>query len=77
MVGARLAVNDIDDTQLLAGMILDIDDDERTFFLESSRRFGEKIRVTLEAGFYDIPTDSRISAVRDDDYIQIGIDWYF
>ncbi len=77
MVGGRLTVNDISDTQILAGMIVDIDENEQIFFLESSRRIGEKIKVTLEAGFYDLPDNSRLSAIRDDDYIQLGIDWYF
>ena len=48
MVGMRLAVNDVQGTEALLGMIQDIGGDARFLSLESSRRFGDHLKASLE-----------------------------
>ncbi len=77
MAGARLTVNDLAGTEALFGIIQDPGDGARSIFVESSRRFGDNLRVTLEARFQDIDEDERFSMTRDDDFVQIEAAWYF
>ena len=49
--GARLAVNDEKSTELLAGMVQDLDRETRFFNVEASRRVGQNWKATVEARF--------------------------
>ncbi len=76
--GARLAANDEASTELLAGMVQDLDTTTRFFNIEASRRIGESFKVTLEGRFFSAvrPTDP-LFPLAQDDYIEIGITRYF
>ncbi|WP_421711488.1 hypothetical protein [Alcanivorax sp.] len=39
-------------TEILAGVIYDLENDEKAINLESSRRFGNNLKASLEARFY-------------------------
>ena len=50
-VGTRWALNDIDDTQALAGIVVDMDDGTSSLFVEAERRIGDSWKVEAEARF--------------------------
>ncbi len=73
-LGARLALNDISDTSLLAGALIDRDTDARVYLVEGQRRLGENWLLSLEGRFFDgAAAPDPISAIRNDDYISIGL----
>lgn len=77
-VGARFALNDIQDTSLLAGVAYDIDTGETFFNLEAERRFGDDIAFELRVRAFSgaNPPDLTYALVRDD-YVQIQIAKFF
>jgi hypothetical protein len=78
MIGTRLTFNDIQSTELLAGIIFDLDSTARFYNLEASRRLGDSWKLTLEARIYsDMPTDDLSYGLREDDYLQLELAWYF
>jgi hypothetical protein len=78
MFGLRLAVNDADSTELLAGLIQDLDSRARALSIEASRRFGANWKLSLQAwGFLDSPADDLLFNVRDDDFLQVELAHYF
>jgi hypothetical protein len=78
MAGARLALNDADSTEVLAGFKQGLDSDERVLSVESSRRIGDNWKVAVDALFVlDSSVEDPIHALRDDDNIQIELMYYF
>ncbi|MHC4538781.1 MAG: hypothetical protein ACYTEK_10235 [Planctomycetota bacterium] len=78
MLGLRLAVNDADGTELLAGLIQDLDSPARAISIEASRRFGSNWKLSVEAwSFLESPSDDPLFGVRDDDFLRIELSYYF
>ncbi len=78
MMGMRFTLNDVQSTELLAGMILDLDNQSRFYNIEASRRLGDSWKLSLEARFYaNIPATDRIYGLRNEDYLQLELAWYF
>lgn len=76
--GTRLALNDIPDTQALAGLFIDIDYDDWLFFVEADRRIGKNWRIYLEARFFTaIDLGSSLFAIRRDDFINLRLSRFF
>ena len=77
-VGARIALNDSQSSELLFGVISDLDSDSRFFSLEASRRIGEQFKLTIEARTLTglEPTDP-LFALENDDYLLAELAWYF
>ncbi|MDH3532611.1 MAG: hypothetical protein OEO82_06740 [Gammaproteobacteria bacterium] len=77
-VGARLALNDTQDTALLAGVGYDVDTGETFVTIEAERRLGEdyvlelRTRVFTAAG----PQQPTYTLARDD-YVQLQVSRYF
>jgi hypothetical protein len=77
-VGARLALNDEDDTTLLAGAIVDAGDRSTLATLEASRRIGSDWKIEIEArAFIDISPSDVLSGVRKDDFMTIRVTRFF
>jgi len=76
--GLRLAVNDAASSEVLFGMIQDIDTDGRLLFVEASRRFGDHWTLDLELRTFmnQAPSDF-LFAFRDDDLLQVTLNYYF
>ncbi len=77
-IGTRLAFNDVQDTSVLAGAVVDIDTQERFFNLEAERRLGEN--YVLEARLRIFDGDRQVNqlfSVDRDDYLQIKLVRYF
>ncbi len=78
MIGARLAMNDVQSTELLFGIIQDMDNDERLYSMEASRRLGDRWKAAIEARFNtNIKPGSLFGSIRNDDYIQAELTYYF
>ncbi|MDH5649128.1 MAG: hypothetical protein OEY67_05680 [Gammaproteobacteria bacterium] len=78
MVGLRLALNDTQSTELLAGMISDRNDDTRMLTLEASRRIGGHWKLELIARKFDSTAlTNSLYWLRQDDYIQFTLGYYF
>ncbi len=76
--GLRLAVNDAESTELLVGLIQDMDSPARALSVEASRRFGSNWKLSLRAwGFLECPKEDLLSNVRDDDFLQVELAYYF
>jgi hypothetical protein len=77
-VGTRLALNDIQDTSLLAGIAYDTITGETFFNVEAERRIGDSISLELRARAFSGagPQDPTYAVVRDD-YVQIVLAKYF
>jgi hypothetical protein len=76
--GTRLAFNDTQDTQILAGLIADLDDDGQLFLIEASRRVGTSWVVEAEyRGFSGSSPSDPLAALRTDDYFQLSIQRHF
>jgi hypothetical protein len=77
-VGTRLALNDIQDTAVLAGFSYDTDTGETFVNIEAERRFGDnwfgELRVRAFSGAEQGDTTWWL---QQDDYVQLSISRYF
>jgi hypothetical protein len=77
-VGARLALNDAQDTNLLAGVIQDLSYGTRVLSVEASRRIGDSLKLTLEVRlFTDVDRGDILDGLRDDDMVQLELGYFF
>jgi len=79
MFGTRLAFNDEQSTELLFGVVQDLDSNDAMWNLEASRRLGDSWKASLEARFFNVNNKPQnpLYFVRDDDYIQLELARYF
>ena len=77
-IGARFALNDAQDTSVLAGVARDIDTGEVFFNVEAERRVGDSLSLELRARAFSGagPQDLTYAVVRDD-YVQVRLAKYF
>ena len=77
-LGTRLALNDVEDTELLAGVILDVEDHERIFSVEFERRLNDNMSLEIEGQLYDnIDSDTLLGGFRDDSFLELRLSWFF
>ncbi|MEM1193985.1 MAG: hypothetical protein AAGH42_11400 [Pseudomonadota bacterium] len=76
--GARLALNDTQDTSLLIGGVVDTTDATTSMFMEASRRFGQNWTGEIEARlFFNVDPTNFVDAFRNDDFLTLRITRYF
>ncbi len=76
--GLRFAFNDVQSSEILAGMVVDTDNQSRTFRVEASRRLGDSWKLTGELQlFSNIDADDPLSAYAQDDFILLELARYF
>ena len=76
--GVRLAANDVNDTQVLAGFITDMNNRSTMLNLEASRRLSNFWKVELEVRlFVDASRNDPSYGLRNEDYIQLEFFRYF
>ena len=74
----RFAMNDAQSTEILFGIINDLDDSIVASFIEASRRLGSDYKLTLEARSFSNTIATRpLHSFREDDFIQADLAWYF
>ena len=77
-LGSRYALNDTQDTQILAGAIVDIDNGSTAALLEASRRFGENWIAEIEARmFFNVDNTDLLAPFADDDSLTLRMTRYF
>lgn len=77
--GVRVAFNDEAGSELLFGIAQDLQNGgTRSGMLEASMRFSNNLRLRLDAWFFQtLSVQQPIWWLRQDDYIQLGMDYYF
>ncbi len=78
LVGTRLTLNDAQSTQVLAGVITDLEGGPRSYNIEASRRLGEDMKLSMEVrGSFDTETTDVLDNFRRDNSIRLELAWYF
>ncbi|UCG56411.1 MAG: hypothetical protein JSU70_16305 [Phycisphaerales bacterium] len=78
VLGCRLGLNDIASTEILAGVMQDLDSPTRGLQVEASRRIGSNWRLSLELWLFLNPAqDDLLYNVRDDDFARLELAYYF
>lgn len=74
----RFAMNDVQSTEVLIGIISDLNDSITASFIEASRRLGDSFKLTLEArSFSNTVANRPLYSFRQDDFFQVDLAWYF
>jgi len=77
-LGSRVAFNDMQSSEVLFGLGVDLDHSALSFLIEANRRFGDSFKVSLDLRLLQssVPSDPLYS-IRDDDHLQLGVEYYF
>ncbi len=77
-LGTRLTLNDEQSSDLLAGIIRDFRYNRYYFILEASRRVGDSWKISVDALYFSEPPVSDPGySFRNDDYLQLEVQYYF
>lgn len=90
-LGARLAANDLNDSQALLGVVWDTTTNERAVLLEASRRLNDRWSLDLESRWFGggdalgrfsslsdlLDNNNKLGSLQRDDYIQLEFTRYF
>ncbi|MDX1697077.1 MAG: hypothetical protein R3308_02270, partial [Thiohalobacterales bacterium] len=78
VLGARITLNDVASSELLASVIIDLEGGGESYNIEASRRFGDNWKVSLEArGVMNIPAGNVLSSFEDDNRVRLELARYF
>jgi len=78
LTGVRLAFNDEQDTNLLFGVMSDLDNGTKLLSLEANRRLADDWKLSLEARlFLNVEDTNPLFTVRRDDYLEIQLVRFF
>lgn len=76
--GLRLAFNDTQSTEILAGVITDVEDGSTSVRIEAERRLGDSWKVELEGQLFETSQSSNpIYTLRQDDFVALRLNYYF
>lgn len=76
--GLRFAFNDVQSTEILAGFIVDTENNSQSFRVEASRRLGESWKLTGELqSFTNIDDNDPLAVFAQDDYLLLELARYF
>ncbi len=76
--GFRFAFNDVQSSEVLAGLIVDTDNQSKTLRVEASRRLGDSWKLSGELQvFTDIDAADPLQAYERDDYLLVELARYF
>ena len=77
-VGTRLALNDVQDTQVLLGAVIDSEDTSTFLFAEAERRIGDTWKVEIESRFFtNVDDGDPAFAFHRDDFINVSLQRHF
>ncbi len=78
MTGARLAFNDVQSTEALAGLIYDLNGKGTVLSIESDRRISDHLKISVDAFFVIDPSaDNLLYPLRTDDTVQVELTYFF
>jgi len=75
--GARLALNDVSDTMLLLGAIIDRDNHGVVSFIEGQRRLWQRWRFEIELRLLDDAEDEALRGLRRDSFVTVRLARFF
>ncbi len=76
--GFRLALNDAAGTEILAGLMKDIEFSTYMFSAEADRRFGEHLKLHLEALFvFDAAEQDAVLPLKQDSHLTVELQYFF
>ena len=77
-LATRLALNDVEDTELLAGVVIDLEHQERVFSLEFERRLSDNLNLEIEGQVFDnVDEGDLLNGLGDDSFIEVRLSWFF
>jgi hypothetical protein len=77
-LGTRLALNDVQDTTVLMGAIVDVEDRSTALFVEAARRLGDSWKLELEGRmFLGVSNSNPLNAFEDDDFLALRLSYFF
>ncbi|MEL6961682.1 MAG: hypothetical protein AAFO01_02940 [Pseudomonadota bacterium] len=77
-VGARLTLNDIDDTAVLAGGVVDLETQTTSLRLEAERRFGNNQTLEFESQWFaNVDDGDPLASIEDDGYMLLRFTQFF
>ncbi|MBS3951430.1 MAG: AMIN domain-containing protein [Methylomicrobium sp.] len=78
LTALRFGFNDVQDSQILAGVIFDRTRNTKLFSVEASRRIGDNWKAELELRLFNgIPASDPVFMFKDDDHIRAQLSYYF
>jgi len=76
--GSRIAFNDMQSSEILIGLGTDLDHSATTFLIEANRRLGESFKASIDIRlFQSSDLIEQSYAIRNDDHIQLSLEWYY
>jgi hypothetical protein len=77
-LGGRFVFNDVQSTEMLAGVITDLETGGSLLSVEAARRFGDRWRLEVELrAFANATEDPLLTAFSRDDYLQIELQRFY
>lgn len=77
-LGARLTLNDVQDTTALIGFTIDTKDGPGGFRIEADRRLGDQFKLSLEGQmFLENDATNPASPLQDDSFATLTLSWFF
>ena len=77
-VGTRIALNDVQDTSILAGATIDIDDRSTIFMAEAERRLSDRWSLVAKGRFFiNVEDDLLLRNFENDSYVDISVRRHF
>ena len=76
--GMRLALNDVQSTEALLGLVTDTRNGEMLLFAEAERRIGDSLKAEIEGRFFlNADSNSPSASLEDDGQVTLRLNWYF
>ena len=77
-IGARLGANDMQDSAILGGAVIDVNDGSVSIFIEAERRLGQDWTVELEGRFFaNVNSLNTLSSFKNDGFLTLRITKHF
>jgi len=77
-LGSRIAFNDMQSSEVLFGLGVDLDHSALSVLVEANRRIGESFKVSLDLRLFQSSESSDpVYSIRDDDHLQLAVEYYF
>ena len=78
LTALRLALNDVQSTEILAGVMFDRSNNSKFFNIEARRRLGDSFKIEAEMRFFSGAAETDPAYIlRDEDHIRVDLSYHF